>query len=442
MLLIATVDLFSQEEPFDDILREIIVNENPVYKPVLGIGSGVLNFHGDIRNNYLNPAMGDFGYKFNVTTYIDTRRYFRLNLFFLYGQMSANQRSTSDLSKNLNFRSDIADFGVNLEYTFNHIFRKEKFIRPFISLGIENMQFTPKADLFDEDGTLYQYWSDGSIRNIPESPSDIFLSERIQRDFVFETDLREREKELHGLGNYSKNAFSLPIDLGIDFIVSERIYCRLGTSLHLTTSDYIDNVSHKGTSVKGSKGNDFFTYNYLSLHFDLFSQPKTQVIEKLFAELEFDYVMLDDEDGDFILDGADQCPFTPYGVVVDSTGCPLDSDKDGIPDYIDEELDSAPGAWVNENGITLTEEEFLAKYLLRDGAMSRADVLAYFETIGKTYVRMRIEEIPERFKPVDSDGDGFISFEELLKTIDEYFDYKSNFTVEDIYELNSFFFSQ
>jgi Ca2+-binding EF-hand superfamily protein len=78
----------------------------------------------------------------------------------------------------------------------------------------------------------------------------------------------------------------------------------------------------------------------------------------------------------------------------------------------------------------------------RANAMNREDVTTYFETIGKGYVRKGIEEIPEKFKPLDVDGDGYISFEELLKVIDDYFDLKLNFTVEDIYELNNFFFIQ
>jgi Ca2+-binding EF-hand superfamily protein len=442
LLLLATPMLFAQEDPIEDLLQEVITIENPVYKPVLGIGSGVFNFHGDVRNNYLNPSIGDFGYKFNVTTYIDAKRYLKLNLFFLYGKMSANQSSITDPVMNLNFRTDIVDFGVNFEYSFNHFFKNKQTIHPFLSVGVENFQFTPKGDLLSSDGIAYNYWSDGSIRNIPEIAGDVVLSRVIHRDFSYETDLRKREKTLYGLGNYSKNAFAIPVDMGLDFVVSERIYCRLGTSLHFTMTDFLDNVSDKGTHVEGRKGNDFFTYNYLTLHFDLFSEPETQIVEKLFADLEFDNIMLDDEDGDFILDAVDDCPGTPYGVVVDSLGCPLDQDKDGIPDYRDEEPLSMPDVWVDGKGKTLTEEEFLALLMNRDQAMSREDIMKYFETIGKTYSARRIQEIPEKFKQIDLDKDGYISFDELLKAIDSYFDYKLNYTVEDIYELNSVFFNQ
>jgi len=428
---------FAQED-IDSLLNQEVLIENPVYKPVVSLGSGVFNFYGDVKNNFVNPVIGDFAYKMNISAFVDPNRYFRTNFFFIYGQLTADQRSSINLEQNLNFRTSIIDFGVNLEYGFGHIFKKQSVLQPFISLGIENIQFTSKADLYSNTNELYNYWIDGSIRNLPQSSAG---STVIHRDYVFETDLRQLEKD-NGLGKYSQNAFSLPIDVGLDFKISERVTCRLGTSLHLTTTDFIDNVSSKGTTVVGKKGNDNFTFSYFSLHFDLFSQPKTMIIEKMFAELEIDDVMFDDEDGDFIMDPVDNCPGTPYGIVVDSLGCPFDSDLDGIADYLDKEVESYPGVWVDKDGKTISEEVFLAKLLGRSEAMNRADVRAYFETIGKGYVRKSVAEIPEKYKKLDIDEDGYISFEELLQAIDSYFDFKLNFKVEDIYELNNFFFEQ
>ncbi len=42
-----------------------------------------------------------------------------------------------------------------------------------------------------------------------------------------------------------------------------------------------------------------------------------------------------DADGDGVKDKKDKCANTPKGVAVSSDGCPLDMDKDGVPDYID-----------------------------------------------------------------------------------------------------------
>ena len=80
----------------------------------------------------------------------------------------------------------------------------------------------------------------------------------------------------------------------------------------------------------------------------------------MYADVDFDPLFFDDEDGDFILDVTDRCPGTPYGVEVDTLGCPLDGDMDEVPDYLDKELESAPGAWLNEDGVTVTDDEFLS----------------------------------------------------------------------------------
>jgi hypothetical protein len=445
-IVLLTTPFMVMAQDVEDILNEKVVVENPVYKPVIAIGSGVFNFYGDVKNNFSNPVIGDYAYKVNISTFIDQKRYYKANFFFIYGQLSADQRSLTDTAQNLNFRSDLVDVGVNLEYRFGHLFKKFNAIRPFISLGIENIQFTPKGDLKYRDLSTgevknYNYWSDGTIRDLPQADLSSNSASLMHRDFVFETDLRQLEVE-KGNKKYSQNAFSLPIDAGLDFRISDRVTCRLGTSIHLTNTDFLDNVSSKGTSVIGKKGNDYFTFSYFSLHFDLFSQPKIMIVEKMFAEMEVNDVMFDDEDGDFIMDAVDNCPGTPYGVVVDTLGCPLDRDNDGVPDYLDLEPGSRPGVWVDAEGKTISEDVFLESLLKSSDALRRAEVKAYFETVGKGYVRKRITEIPEKFKKLDINSDGYIDFEELLKAIDNFFDGKFDFKVEDIYELNNFFFEQ
>ena len=58
----------------------------------------------------------------------------------------------------------------------------------------------------------------------------------------------------------------------------------------------------------------------------------------------------DDQDGDGVKDGNDNCPFTPAGVAVDSNGCELDTDGDGVPDYRDQCPDTPKGAVVDTDG--------------------------------------------------------------------------------------------
>ena len=57
-----------------------------------------------------------------------------------------------------------------------------------------------------------------------------------------------------------------------------------------------------------------------------------------------------DSDKDGVPDYLDKCPGTPLGVKVDKVGCPLDSDGDGVPDYLDKCPDTPTGVKVDQNG--------------------------------------------------------------------------------------------
>jgi len=203
-------------------------------------------------------------------------------------------------------------------------------------------------------------------------------------------------------------------------------------------------VSYKNTSgVKGNRMNDSYLYSYFSLHLDLFSSKKTLAVQRLFADIEFDPTLMSDEDNDGWFDGWDQCPGTPLGVETDTTGCPLDNDFDGVPNYMDDELNSRYGAFVNDRGVEISEDELIAK-LDNSNAVNHQDAELFIRTPSSyaKYKSVTAKEIPEKFRSADRDKDGYISFDEIMKEIDSFFDFQSNLSSEDIYELNNFFFAQ
>lgn len=440
LLFLALVPLVlqAQEIDYDSLLQRIDTVENPVYKPVVSFSYGVLNFRGDVRNSMVSPVIGNTAAAVNIATFVDKKHHFIGNFSYLLGSLSGNSYAHSDISRNLNFRSSVSSIGANVEYRFGHLIDKEALIRPYVSLGFGVLSFSAKGDLVDANGQTYYYWSDGSIMDAPESIPAGALP--LYRDFDYETDLRLREQEDYGLGDYSQKALVLPIGVGSHFRINSRAFFSLGISYNYAMSDMLDNVAYDGTSIKGSKGNDHFIFSHLSLHFDLFSDPTTRTVELLYADVEFDPLLFDDEDGDFILDVTDRCPGTPYGVAVDSLGCPLDGDGDGVPDYLDQELDTERDAWVDANGIRVSEEEFQAAMELREHAMSREEVEAYTTIISGQYELDSQLEIPENFQVLDTDGDGYLSFEELLQVIDRYFDYQLD--LDEVRQFNEFFFSQ
>jgi hypothetical protein len=440
ILGMAPVLLSGQEIDYDSLPQRIDTVENPVYKPVVSFSYGMLNFRGDVRNSYTSAAVGNPAGKVNVSTFIDRQHHFIANFSFMIGRLNGDEYSNGEISRNLNFQTDLYSIGVSAEYRFGHFLPASSLVRPYLSLGVENVNFSAKGDLTDKDGNPYYYWSDGTIRDVDESmpgPANI-----MHRDYIYETDLRKREKEEFGLGDYSQRSLAFPAGLGAHFRINDRAFFTLGISYHYTLTDMLDNVAFKGTSVKGEQGNDSYVFSHLSFHFDLFSDPTNRTADQLYADVEFDPVRYDDEDGDFVLDVSDMCPGTPFGIEVDSLGCPLDADGDGVPDYLDREPDSPPGAWVNDAGETVTEEQFLAGMQYREQAMDRGKVEAYTESIRENYQLPAAPEIPERFRSLDEDGDGYLSFDELLKTVDAYFDFQLDLTLEELRQVNEFFFSQ
>lgn len=63
-----------------------------------------------------------------------------------------------------------------------------------------------------------------------------------------------------------------------------------------------------------------------------------------------------DSDKDGINDDLDQCSGTPAGLAVDTNGCLLDSDQDGLADAEDKCVDTAPGAKIDAQGCEIVAE--------------------------------------------------------------------------------------
>lgn len=437
LFLCISPSAFAQQD-IEDLLSGEVENWNPVYKPVIGIGTGTFNFFGDVRNQGNTPFNGTLGYQVNVATFLDNAHMIRANFFFMGGSLTGNERSSTDLTHNMNFKSDILVFGLNLNYDFDHFYKTYRKVHPFISIGFETLTFDSKTDSLGAEGVRYNYWADGSIRNLPEGNAN---AELIRRDYNYETSLRQSD---WGMGKYPQYAFAVPVDAGLDFWLADRVMFRVGASYNFVFTDLIDHVTSSNTRGRiGDSKTDNFLFSYISMHLDLFSSDKTLKWERLYAEVEWDPTLMGDEDGDGYFDGWDECPGTPFGVATDTSGCPLDDDFDGIPNYLDDEPNSRYGAYVDERGVEISEDNLIAR-LSTSNAVPRKDAALYLRTVDSysNYGKAGTKQIPDKFKKVDTDADGYISFDEMMNSIDSFFDFDSSLNIEDIYELNDFFFSQ
>jgi hypothetical protein len=94
----------------------------------------------------------------------------------------------------------------------------------------------------------------------------------------------------------------------------------------------------------------------------------------------------EDEDGDGVNDLSDECPHSDLKFEVDSKGCALDADNDGVPDAIDVEPNSKHTV-VDDKGRALSDEEIEVMYLLYSSQMAGHEKYTEYK-----------EKYPELFK--------------------------------------------
>lgn len=330
-------------------------------KPMMvGLGTGMFSFYGDLyKKNFQNPMTSRIGFDLNISQELSPA--LQLSFYALFGKLGANEQQ---ITRNLNFESQIRAGGINLLYNFDHFLPKERIISPFTSIGLESLEYLSKIDLLDKNGNRYYYWSDGSIKNIDEKNANASNATNLQRDYTYESDIRELNAD--NFGKYPERSFAIPLGVGAILKLSERTNFKIGTTLHYTFTDYIDGVTEKSIgNRKGNNRNDIFMMTGFSIQYKLtgFRNENDTIDESYFKDVDYLALAKEDSDNDGINDGDDACQGTPPGVPVDSRGCPLDGDKDGVPDYLDQELKTPEKAIVNAEGVQLTDSLILQQYL-------------------------------------------------------------------------------
>lgn len=392
------------------------VTSNELNRPSIELGLGSLNYFGDIGklDGISSSKKLNWGYHFKVRNSISNS--FGLNLFVMFGEVSANERL---IDNDANFESKIRMGGLELTYNFNAILPKERLITPYLSIGITSFEFSPKGDYRDESGQQYFYWNDGSIRNLPQNAPNASEAINLYRDYNYETDLRNTRDRSE---QYSLRSYSIPIGAGVNLDVSQSFSLRMGMEFHFTTTDYLDNIaSSEMKNQPSKKGNDNFLYTSVGLAYNLKYKNKQNTPGDDFGLDNLSNIEYADQDGDGIADIVDKCPNTPMDAVIDAYGCPVDNDKDGIPDFRDLELKTEEGALVNLNGETASSEEIENMYrVYKDsiGDVSIQKSQTYTADIKRNNLRFRDKNKGYRIEITNGNDLGSDDIGELLSIQD------------------------
>lgn len=404
--------------------------------PSVTLGTGILTFNGDLGKGTDISTYSRIrgGYFLSVEQRFHPA--FGVSLSGIYGKLAQSERSTVF---NRNFESPLLQVDLNGIFHFDNGFllKRDAMIGPYVSAGFGYTRFDPHGDLRDKNNVTYHYWSDGSIRDLPETQNNMFSALIVQRDYTYETQLKDSTT------NYARNTFALPLGGGVILKLTDALNVNLGATYYITFSDYIDNVK--------DGGNDSYLYSHVGVRYNF----GTNRADEKFQGVDFAAIDKLDTDGDGVIDNDDQCGNTPKGVKVNSRGCPEDDDKDGVPDHMDKEPNSKKGALVDSEGRTITDQMLAEQQALRDSlATERSQMfnenpsLRFLQDLDAKAFQSRqsgagqTSAIPNELKAADLNKDGYISSDEITTAIDSFFEGVGDFTVEKLHRLIDFFFEQ
>ena len=370
IVLFFSVLVCNAQKPIEEVEKEIFT---------IGTGPQINSFFGDMGSS----SMGKIFTNSRPCLSLDIEKRFGdligLQVMFIKGKLSENIRSNV-VTENLNFEASFTKLSTNLILNSDHYLNIKSNISPYLSIGAGLFIFDSYTDLLDADNRSYNYWSDGTIRNLTESDTNSSNASILYRDYDYETPLEN--------DSINYNSFSLlaPISVGVKWKINPYLQGRVyGTYNHLFT-DWIDNIA--------SGNNDY----YLSLGFTM-----NYVIHKLHIEkkekIDFDIEAFNnsDEDNDGIIDIIDECPHTPKSIKVDLMGCPIDTDKDGVPDHIDQEPNSKNYKYVDETGRGITDS------LLFNRSQNKLEIeVQRNQTYSDSTTQDEKEEIQEKIPSTDS----------------------------------------
>ena len=201
----------------------------------------------------------------------------------------------------------------------------------------------------------------------------------------------------------SNVALGIPFEIGAHVHIGNKIKFRVGSAIHFTTTDYMDGINNlDGINNSGNFplgfGKDNLLFTHIAVAYDFNAKKEEPPLDPLMDEISMNLLLQDtiDSDGDSIVDHIDFCAKTPPNTPVDQFGCPLDDDIDGVMNSKDKELLTFEGAIVNEDGVTMTEDDFMLafkKYRDSTGEYSEWDTIYNKSYSGPLRAKLTIDEI-------------------------------------------------
>jgi len=345
----------------------------------IGFGAGLYNVEGDVPS--LMPwQKGGFGLDLQVRKswgYVISTR-----LQYIYGiakglqwQGSYNYRWNPAWNESYNYSGNPGNkptdeifynyrtesHQLNLDVIaslYNIRFHKARTgMSLYVFGGIGALAYKVRINTLDANGQPYNFADIvGSTPQIYQNRNTIRKKLQANMDNTYETPAEsEAGRRWPSIFDGKTLDWSPSIGAGTEIRINKRVNIQIEDRLIVPAHDDLLDGQRWGEQVSStpvlSHSNDLINYLNVGFNFNLGNNKKT--VEPLYWLNPLDYAynelnyprhmqlpepILPDADNDGITDQFDKCPGTPAGVAVDSHGCPMDTDGDGVPDYRDKQL--------------------------------------------------------------------------------------------------------
>ncbi|MBL7883939.1 MAG: hypothetical protein JNL69_07700, partial [Bacteroidia bacterium] len=135
--------------------------------PSVALGVGILSFNGDVGNGVSLSSFSRIRGGYSLTVEQRIGKIIGVSVNGIYGKLADSERSKTN---NVNFQSQIiqADLNLTIHLDNDFLFKRNSVFAPYLFVGFGYLKFDSYGDLKDKNGVMYNYWSDGTIRNIAE----------------------------------------------------------------------------------------------------------------------------------------------------------------------------------------------------------------------------------------------------------------------------------
>ena len=186
----------------------------------VGIMVGASNYEGDMAPSSItkkisetNVAFGGFA-RFNFNNYLAAR--ISANYATITGDDTNFEEGTSNRRRNLNFSSNILEFGLTAEFNIlgYQPYNLERVFSPYIFGGIALYKFNPKTDFEGQQVELQPLGTEG--QGLPQFP---------ERQF------------------YQRTQFAIPMGAGLKYALNDAWNIGVEFGVRMTFTDYLDDIS-------------------------------------------------------------------------------------------------------------------------------------------------------------------------------------------------------